>query len=409
MAVGKSLTISGSVAETQGTSIINQGGFFPQIIEAALDRLTILIQQLRELSGRSLSFPVSDSTPNSALPTASVRANNLLAFDASGNPTVVAPSAQSSTALSLALANATGAGLVGFSPLAGGPQGATVQAALAAAAPIVNPLVVVASAATTPIGAANSSNVTISGVAAITAFDNATAGTKVDMTFSGAATLTHHAVSLIIPGGVSIMTTAGDTAAVVSLGGGNWRLVRYQRASGAGIDRFGGLVAIQTASNSATIDFTGLSGSDDDYVLALRNVLPVTDDGAVNLRFSQGGSFKTDATYNMTSMLVNIAGGAPSTAIASSTSVAFQLTGGVNSAAIEGGACGEVELMGLSGTASYKLLMFRVQASRSTSGNQFIVGGGAYRGSAAAVDGLRLFMGSNIASGAALLYKKRKS
>jgi hypothetical protein len=58
--------------------------------------------------------------------------------------------------------------------------------------------------------------------------------------FSGALTLTHNATSLILPGGASITTAAGDVAYFVSLGSGNWRCTGYQKASGAAVVSGGG-------------------------------------------------------------------------------------------------------------------------------------------------------------------------
>jgi len=46
LAVGITLTITSAVANLQLTQLLNQGGFYPDVITTALDRLTILIQQL---------------------------------------------------------------------------------------------------------------------------------------------------------------------------------------------------------------------------------------------------------------------------------------------------------------------------------------------------------------------------
>ena len=42
----ETLTLLRRVEVTQNTAIPNQGGFYPEVIEAALDKLTILVQQL---------------------------------------------------------------------------------------------------------------------------------------------------------------------------------------------------------------------------------------------------------------------------------------------------------------------------------------------------------------------------
>jgi hypothetical protein len=79
------LTILSSVPLLQLTDIQNRGGFFPQVIEDALDRVTIMAQQAEELLGRAVRLPVSDSATNAELPTAVARANKALVFDEDGN------------------------------------------------------------------------------------------------------------------------------------------------------------------------------------------------------------------------------------------------------------------------------------------------------------------------------------
>lgn len=60
-ATGQTLTITSAVAETQGVSITNLGGFFPEVINTALDKLTILVQQLRRDSDRSVKVNLSST------------------------------------------------------------------------------------------------------------------------------------------------------------------------------------------------------------------------------------------------------------------------------------------------------------------------------------------------------------
>lgn len=56
---GHSLTLTSRVANLQPVELTNQGGFYPRVINLALDRLTILVQQLAERVARSLKFSVS--------------------------------------------------------------------------------------------------------------------------------------------------------------------------------------------------------------------------------------------------------------------------------------------------------------------------------------------------------------
>ena len=104
LATGYTLTITTDVAALQGVQLVNGGGFYPDVINAALDRLTILVQQLREKFGRALQAPITESGQNFVLPAAAERAGKLLTFDANGNPALVpmapgsgVPGAQSAT------------------------------------------------------------------------------------------------------------------------------------------------------------------------------------------------------------------------------------------------------------------------------------------------------------------------
>ena len=62
------LTITSSVPNLQPLDLTNQGGFYPKVINAALDRLTILAQQNAEQIGRSVKAPISSSvTPDNLI------------------------------------------------------------------------------------------------------------------------------------------------------------------------------------------------------------------------------------------------------------------------------------------------------------------------------------------------------
>lgn len=129
----------------------------------------------------------------------------------------------------------------------------------------LQPYVVVASAATTDIGAAASQNVTVTGTTTITSFGTVAAGTVRNLTFSGALTLTHNATSLILPYGANIVTVAGESLRAVSLGSGNWRVTEYQKASlptltaGAGLASTG---SIAGGNMVVSLDlYTGSSAS----------------------------------------------------------------------------------------------------------------------------------------------------
>lgn len=87
-----------------------------------------------------------------------------------------------------------------------------------------------ASAATCDIGAAGSLCVAVTGTTAITSFGSG-AGLVRFLRFTGALTLTHHAISLILLGGASRVTAANDVGLYRSDASGNWREMFYVRAA----------------------------------------------------------------------------------------------------------------------------------------------------------------------------------
>ena len=93
----------------------------------------------------------------------------------------------------------------------------------------------VASATTTDIGAAATSEVLITGTTTITGFGTSNAGIVRRGIFAGALTLTHNATSLILPGGANITTAANDSFVARSLGSGNWIVTQYQKATGQAV------------------------------------------------------------------------------------------------------------------------------------------------------------------------------
>jgi hypothetical protein len=86
IASGTTLTIYRNVAVTQPTSISNQGAVWPQVIEAALDRLTFVGQAVTDAVSRALMVSPTDGGSLNPLPTKTQRANAVLGFDQNGQP-----------------------------------------------------------------------------------------------------------------------------------------------------------------------------------------------------------------------------------------------------------------------------------------------------------------------------------
>jgi hypothetical protein len=109
LATGMTLTLTTDIAQLQGLDLTNGGAFYPDVINAALDLLTVLVQQLQVQASRSLQIPVTD-TASMQLPAAPLRAGNVLMFDVNGNLALV-PVASGSIVPGAQSANGTVNGL----------------------------------------------------------------------------------------------------------------------------------------------------------------------------------------------------------------------------------------------------------------------------------------------------------
>lgn len=116
---GYQLTITSNIPTTQPVTLTNTGGFFPKVVEGALDRLTILFQQLG-LVGTVQSLRVPEIGGIPMLPAKAGRANKLQAYDSNGDPTVVVPVSGSAADVLVQIADAVsaalGAALLGYNP-----------------------------------------------------------------------------------------------------------------------------------------------------------------------------------------------------------------------------------------------------------------------------------------------------
>lgn len=117
MTSANTLTLIGNTLANQSTDLQNMGGFLPEVIENAIDKVTMLVQQVRAYLTRSMLQPVSDTAQIGQLPAKTTRASKFLVFDANGDPQASAGSG-TDTGLRTDLADqadvAKGAGLVGI-------------------------------------------------------------------------------------------------------------------------------------------------------------------------------------------------------------------------------------------------------------------------------------------------------
>jgi hypothetical protein len=92
----------------------------------------------------------------------------------------------------------------------------------------------------------------ISGTTTINSFGTCPAGARFVLMFEGILILTYNVTSLIIPGLANKTTAAGDCCMIVSEGSGNWRIVGYFVAAGAGSGTITGVTAGTGLSGGGT-------------------------------------------------------------------------------------------------------------------------------------------------------------
>lgn len=100
LSIGQTLTATSALAYLQPVDLTNQGGFYPDVINSALDRLTIFAQQLAEGIGRAVKVQLSsESTPDQLLDEIGDAVANAAAsaFAAAGSESAAAASANAAS------------------------------------------------------------------------------------------------------------------------------------------------------------------------------------------------------------------------------------------------------------------------------------------------------------------------
>lgn len=86
IASGTTLALNRCVAAVQPAALSNQGAMWPQVIEAALDRIVMICQGVIDTASRALVVSPADGGTLGPLPNAAARANAVLGFDGAGQP-----------------------------------------------------------------------------------------------------------------------------------------------------------------------------------------------------------------------------------------------------------------------------------------------------------------------------------
>jgi hypothetical protein len=260
LATGEKLVIKRTLTLEQLTDLENQGGFYADVVEEALDRQLMITLQQQEVLDRSLTLPVSVSGVSTELPIPSAGLaigwnddedgmTNLADLGAIAVPvsianggTGAASASAARTALGITAANlgATATGEALFTAASAAAARSTLDAAALTVANVFTKTQTwkygadVASVNALTLGDGNVFNIT--GTTAITSIGTKGIGTVVVLRFAGALTLTHHATDLYLgDAGLNITTKAGDHAILVEYAAGDWRLVSYFTVDGRAV------------------------------------------------------------------------------------------------------------------------------------------------------------------------------
>lgn len=128
-ATGEKITILREVTMTQGASLPNQGGWYPEVVEDALDKLTMIAQQQEERLDRTLQVGVTETDPQILIDAVNAAAT---AADASADAAALSETAAATSVSDAAAQVALAAGHV--STASGYASAASASAAAAAAA-----------------------------------------------------------------------------------------------------------------------------------------------------------------------------------------------------------------------------------------------------------------------------------
>jgi hypothetical protein len=117
--------MTSDVENLQPTDLTNQGGFYPDVINDALDRATIQIQQMQTEVDSSFRLPLS-STASTELP--NPFGGYVLGWNASGDALINIAAATGTSLVDLA--SSTGSNLIGYQPSGSNAVATTVQTKL---------------------------------------------------------------------------------------------------------------------------------------------------------------------------------------------------------------------------------------------------------------------------------------
>ena len=256
---GFSVVIYSDPPITQLIDLMSGQAISAEVLEMALDTLVNQIKRCKEIGERSLRMPDIDGTLSPILPPALGRANKLLGFDSSGNPSVAVLGSETIAASQVTSGTFANARI---------SQGSVTQHAAA-------------------VGALLS-----------LAASQITSGTFANARIAS-GNVTQHQAALALS--ATQLTTGTLSNARVAVGNVTQHQASLAIDESQVANSLGRLLASLTFTNQASMDVTGiLSGTYNAYRLVLRSVIPLSSAVALYLRMStdDGSSWIAGTNYD---------------------------------------------------------------------------------------------------------------
>jgi hypothetical protein len=263
----------------------------------------------------------------------------------------------------------------------------------------------IASAATVNLAAATGNYVHITGTTTITSLGTVNAGVPFMLVFDEALTLTYNATSMILIGGTSRTTVAGDVSIVVSEGAGNWKEISYSNPSRIITTPLAHKLASGTVSAVATLDIVMTAYTAyPNKLLILDSFIPATDSSALYGRVSTDGGSTFDSGAGTYRYAKKQQSSSPASTDTGGTDAAIVIATAVGNGAGEPGCSAEIQMWNTTRTSTNGLFISKATFNDGVP-NTVIQLNSVERTANQDTDAFRvLFSAGNIASGTWALY-----